>query len=74
MIDKQAEIINRVQIEHISLRTKLMISFNWGKISTGVKKSYFCHMFHLRPKKVMGGWVLWGGLGGLSKNLVRPWA
>ena len=27
--------------------------------SNGIKKSYFCHTFHLRPKKVfwwMGGW------------------
>ena len=31
--DKQTEITNRVQIEHISLRTKLTISFNWGKIN-----------------------------------------
>ena len=27
---------------------------------------YFCHIFHLRPEEVMGG--------GLSKNLVKPWA
>ena len=33
IIDKQTEIINRVQIEHISLRTKLAISFNQGKIN-----------------------------------------
>ena len=25
---------------------------------TGVKKSYFCHAFHLRPKKV-SWWVVW---------------
>ena len=31
--DKQTEIINRVQIEHIRLRRKLVISFNWGKIN-----------------------------------------
>ena len=31
--DTQTEITNRVQIEHISLRTKLTISFNWGKIN-----------------------------------------
>ena len=52
--DRQAEKINRVQREHISLRTKLAIFFNWGKIkchSTGVE-SYFCHTFHLRPKKL----------------------
>ena len=30
--DKQTEIINRVQREHISSRTKLAMSFNWGKI------------------------------------------
>merc|ERR1711873_189125 len=23
---------------------------------TGVKKSYFCHTFHLSPKKFSGGW------------------
>ena len=32
---------------------------------TGVKKSYFCHTFHLRPKKVfwwvVGGWRVVGG-------------
>ena len=33
IIDKQTEITNRVQIEHISLRTKLAISFNRGKIN-----------------------------------------
>ena len=27
---------------------------------TGVKKSYFCHTFHLRPKKV-SWWVGGGG-------------
>ena len=27
---------------------------------TGVKKSYFCHTFHLRPKKVFW-WVVGGG-------------
>ena len=34
---------------------------------TGVKKSYFCHTFHLRPKKVfwwvVGGWRVAGGGG-----------
>ena len=30
---------------------------------TGVKKSYFCHTFHLRPKKVFW-WVVGGGGGG----------
>ena len=55
-IDRQTEIINRVKKEHISMRTKLVISFNRGKINAiGVKKSYFCHTFHLRPKKVIGG-------------------
>ena len=29
---------------------------------TGVKKSYFCHTFHLRPKKVFW-WVVGGGGG-----------
>ena len=29
---------------------------------TGVKKSYFCHTFHLRPKKVFW-WVLVVGVG-----------
>ena len=37
--------------------------------STRLKKSYFFHIFHLRPKKVRGGWG-----GGLRKNLVEPWA
>ena len=55
--------------EHISLRTKLVISGQNQCHSTGVKKSYFCHMIHLRPKKVRGGWG-----GGLRKNLVEPWA
>ena len=58
--DKQTEFINRGKREQISLRRKLVISFNWVIInaivdSTGVKKSYFYHTFHLRPKKVMGG-------------------
>ena len=33
IIDKQTEITNRVEIEHISLKTKLMISLNQGKIN-----------------------------------------
>ena len=35
IINKQTEIINinTVQIEHISLRTKLVITFNRGKIN-----------------------------------------
>ena len=28
---------------------------------TGVKKSYFCHTFHLRPKKVFWWWRVAGG-------------
>jgi len=68
IIDTQ---INR-QREHISLRGKLVISFNQGKINVRApeKKIFFCHTFRLRPKKVMGG----VGGGGLSKNLVKPWA
>ena len=31
--DKQTEIINRMQREHTSLTTKLVISFIWGKIN-----------------------------------------
>ena len=31
--DKQTEFINREKRDHISLRTKLVISFNWGKIN-----------------------------------------
>ena len=40
---------------------------------TRVKKSYFCHIFHLRPKKVMAGR---GGLvgGGLCDNRVSSLA
>ena len=57
--DKQTEFVNRGKREQISLRRKLVISFNWGIInaivdSTGVKKSYFYHTFHLRPKKSWG--------------------
>ena len=62
--DKQTEFINRGKREQISLRRKLVISFNWVIInaivdSTGVKKSYFYHTFHLRPKKVGGGGGGW---------------
>ena len=38
----------------MNMRTKLAISFNWGKINA--KKPYFYHIFYLRPKKVGGGW------------------
>ena len=34
--DKQTEFINRVKREQISLRTKLVISFNPGKINANV--------------------------------------
>ena len=51
--DKQTELINRVKREQISLRTKLVISLNCGKINAIVPKF----------------WV-----GGLRKNLVKPWA
>ena len=34
----------------------LLLGQNQGR-STGVKKSYFGHTFHLRPKKFPGGWV-----------------
>ena len=57
-----------------NLETKIDNIFLLGQNkchSTGVKKSYVCHIFHLRPKKSCG----WGGgVGGLSKNLVKPWA
>ena len=33
---------------------------------TGVKKSYFCHTFHLRPKKVF--WWVGGGGGWWVKS------
>ena len=33
IIDKETEIMNRVQVEHISLKTKLAICINWGKIN-----------------------------------------
>ena len=36
--------------------------------STGVKKSYFCHIFHLRPKKVF--WWAGGRVGGWKVTLV----
>ena len=31
--EKQREFIKRVKKEHISLRTKLALSFDWGKIN-----------------------------------------
>ena len=63
--DKQTEFINRVKREQISLRTKLVISFNWVKIWS--KKVLFLSYLSFETKKKF--WV-----GGLSKNLVKPWA
>ena len=56
IINKQTEIINRVQIEHISLRTKLAISFNQGKINAIVpdEKVLFLPYLSFETKKVMG--------------------
>ena len=64
--DKQTEFKNGVKREQISLRTKLVISFNFAKInSTEVKKSYFYQTFHFRHKK---SWGLWWWVGGVSKT------
>ena len=37
--DKQTEFVNRGKREQISLRRKLVISFNWGKINVKTKNA-----------------------------------
>ena len=40
--DKQTEFIKRVKSKHISLRTKLMITYNWGKMKA-IAPALFCY-------------------------------
>ena len=66
--DRLIQILNRVQKDYISLRTKLVISFNWAK-SMPWQRQLESHSFHLRLKK---SWRSGGVVSCLSKNLVKP--
>ena len=62
LTDKDIKIVQIKCKENKSFRTKSALSFLLGQNQN----------LHLRPKKSCGWWV--GGWGGLSKNLVKPWA
>ena len=56
--DRQTEIMNREQREYLSLRTKLAISLNWGKINVIElqKKKDFLSYLSFEKKKLGVGW------------------
>ena len=57
---KREKPINRLKKRTYKLENKIVDFFYLGQNkchSTGEKKFYFCHIFHLRPKKLWVGWV-----------------